>query len=74
MHIVNKFLQYRDHELAANPRRVSSWDLDPPYEGYRSVRLGGQYRAIIEIDDDELTVTVVAIGHRADIYRPGSAR
>ena len=29
----------------------------------------GVYRVIYEINDDELTITVVDIGHRRDIYR-----
>jgi len=30
----------------------------------------GPYRVVYEIDDDQCTVNVVRIDHRADIYRP----
>ncbi|TVR02823.1 MAG: type II toxin-antitoxin system RelE/ParE family toxin [Spirochaetaceae bacterium] len=29
----------------------------------------GQYRIIYSIQDDELTVWIVAVGHRRDVYR-----
>lgn len=73
LRIVEKYLEYKNGDLARNPHRVGSWGLDPPYEGHKSLRLGGEYRAIYWIDDDEMIVNVVAIGRRADIYRPGSA-
>lgn len=31
----------------------------------------GRYRIIYSIEDDELRVLVVAVGHRKDIYRKG---
>jgi mRNA interferase RelE/StbE len=30
----------------------------------------GDFRVIYEIDEDTTTVTIQAIGHRSDIYRP----
>ncbi|GHV66653.1 RelE/StbE family addiction module toxin [Bacteroidia bacterium] len=35
--------------------------------GYR-IRVGN-YRVIYTIEDNQLTVTVIAIGHRKDVYR-----
>ena len=35
---------------------------------YWRIRVGN-YRVIYEIDDTELTVTVLEVGHRSDIYR-----
>jgi mRNA interferase RelE/StbE len=54
--------------LAENPRRVGRalrFDLD----GMHSARRG-DFRVIHQIDDASLVVTVVAIDHRSDIYRP----
>ena len=33
------------------------------------VRAGGTYRVVYDIDDTTQTVTIIAIGHRRDIYR-----
>jgi mRNA interferase RelE/StbE len=30
----------------------------------------GPYRVVYEIDDDDMTVNVLRIDHRADVYRP----
>ncbi len=54
--------------LAGNPHRVGRalrFDL----EGKCSARRG-DFRVIYEIDDQPHLVTVLAIGHRSDIYRP----
>lgn len=39
--------------------------------GLRSARRG-DYRVLLEIDEDERTVHVVRVAHRRDVYRPGS--
>ncbi len=54
--------------LAENPHRVGRalrFDL----EGTHSARRG-DFRVIYEIDDDRHVVTVIAIDHRSDVYRP----
>ena len=54
--------------LAENPHRVGRalrFDL----EGKHSARRG-DFRVIYEIDGDRHVVTVVAIDHRSDVYRP----
>ena len=38
-------------------------------EGHRSARRG-DFRVIYRVDRDEHRVHIVAIGHRADVYRP----
>ena len=53
--------------IAANPKRVGK-PLRFEYEGCRSARRG-PYRIIYRIDEASGTVTVLAIGHRADVYR-----
>lgn len=54
--------------IAANPQRIGK-PLRFELEGYRSARRG-PYRVIYAIEEDAGTVNVVAIGHRADVYRP----
>jgi mRNA-degrading endonuclease RelE of RelBE toxin-antitoxin system len=54
--------------LLENPRRLGKPLLLPPYEGTWSARRGA-YRVLYEIDDQNHTVLVTAIEHRADAYR-----
>ncbi len=54
--------------LAASPHRVGK-PLKLGLEGLHSARRG-DYRVIYRIDDERRLVTVVAIEHRSDIYRP----
>ena len=54
--------------LAASPRRVGK-PLRLGLKGLYSARRGG-YRVIYRVDDDRRRVTVVAIEHRSDVYRP----
>lgn len=53
--------------VAENPRRLGK-PLMLEHEGRFSARRG-PYRIIYEVDDDARVVTVVAIGHRRDVYR-----
>ena len=53
--------------LAENPHRVSR-ELRLELEGKRSARRG-DFRVIGQIDEHARTVTIVAVGHRGDIYR-----
>jgi mRNA interferase RelE/StbE len=53
--------------LASNPARVGRplrFELDGAYSAHR-----GDYRVVYRIDERRRRVQVVAIGHRADIYR-----
>ena len=52
--------------LAEEPRPVGCEKLTG-HERYRLRQ--GRYRIVYSIQDDELTVWVVAIGHRKDVYR-----
>jgi mRNA interferase RelE/StbE len=54
--------------LAENPLRLSK-PLTGEFQGLRSARRG-DYRVLLEIDDDARTVLVVRIAHRAQAYRP----
>ncbi|MGB7979806.1 MAG: type II toxin-antitoxin system RelE/ParE family toxin [Candidatus Nanopelagicales bacterium] len=54
--------------LAENPQRVGK-PLRFELEGLHSARRG-DYRVVYEIDQNEATVTIIAIQHRADVYRP----
>jgi mRNA-degrading endonuclease RelE of RelBE toxin-antitoxin system len=53
--------------IAANPRRVGK-PLRFEYEGRWSARRG-PYRIIYSIDEKSRMITVLAVGHRADVYR-----
>lgn len=53
--------------LLENPRRVGK-RLLPPRDGQWSARRG-TYRVVYEIDDERQVVVIVAVGHRADVYR-----
>jgi mRNA interferase RelE/StbE len=55
--------------LAADPTRVGRplrFELEGRYSAHR-----GDYRVVYRIDDRRRRVEVLAIGHRADIYRRG---
>lgn len=54
-------------ELAQNPRQPGSEKLKGQEEVYR-IRVG-QYRILYEIQDQQLIVLVIKIGHRRDVYR-----
>lgn len=54
--------------LAENPHRVGHalrFDLAGKHSARR-----GDFRIVYEIDDDRRVVTVLAIDHRSDVYRP----
>ena len=54
--------------LAARPRQVGK-PLKLGLAGLHSARRG-DYRVIYRIDDQRHVVTVLAIEHRSDVYRP----
>ncbi|MBI4284808.1 MAG: type II toxin-antitoxin system RelE/ParE family toxin [Chloroflexi bacterium] len=62
---VKKILQ-RIKTLTEDPRPAGCEKLTGQ-EGYRLRQ--GRYRIVYSIQDDELTVWIVKIGHRKDIYR-----
>ena len=53
--------------LLDNPQRVGK-QLMPPMGDRHSARRG-TYRVLYRIDEDAMTVTVLAVGPRSDIYR-----
>ena len=53
--------------LAADPRPVGSEKLSAQ-ERYRIRQ--GNYRIVYSIQDTEITVWIVKIGHRREVYRP----
>jgi|RhiMetdeSRZDD1v2_1073273.scaffolds.fasta_scaffold2838584_2 mRNA interferase RelE/StbE len=54
--------------VADNPYRLSK-PLDAPFDDVRATRRG-DYRVLYVIDDRSRTVTVLAVAHRRDAYRP----
>jgi len=53
-------------QLAENPRPPGSTKLSG-YDRYRIRQ--GSYRIVYSIEDNELVVVVVKVGHRKDVYR-----
>lgn len=54
--------------IAENPRRVGKplqFELEARWSGRR-----GPYRVMYRLDEDDRAVVILAIGHRADVYRP----
>jgi mRNA interferase RelE/StbE len=54
--------------VAENPYRLGR-PLDTPFDDVWTTRRG-DYRALYIIDDRERAVTVLAVAHRRDAYRP----
>ena len=61
-----RFLRERVVPLA-NPRDLGE-ALTGPLRTFWKYRVG-HYRVIVDIQDDELVILVVRIGHRGSIYR-----
>jgi mRNA interferase RelE/StbE len=55
-------------DLAEDPRPRGSLRLRGK-EG-RRIRVG-EYRIVYEVDDDQLIITILQVGHRRDVYRRG---
>ena len=66
--IATAVVEFLYGSLAENPHRAGK-PLKLGLEGMHSARRG-DYRVIYRIDDDQCLVTVIAIEHRSDIYRP----
>lgn len=60
-------LTYVDYRLAANPRRLSK-PLTGELAHLRSAR-NGDFRVLIELDEEAEAVRIVRVDHRAHIYR-----
>jgi mRNA interferase RelE/StbE len=54
--------------VADNPRRLGK-QLDEPLDEVWSTRRG-DYRVLYTVDDAAQTITVTAVAHRRDAYRP----
>jgi mRNA interferase RelE/StbE len=52
--------------LATNPHVGSA--LKGEWNGLRRVRVG-KYRVVFEVQNEELTVLIVRVGHRSHVYR-----
>lgn len=54
--------------VADNPHRLGK-PLEAPFDDVWSARRG-DYRALYLVDDDARAITVLAVAHRRDAYRP----
>ena len=59
--VVAAFEVLKEHPMAGK-------QLEGKYKGFRSLRVW-PYRIIYAVDHSIITVTVVRIGHRKDVYR-----
>ena len=67
--VASAVIEFVDGPLAGNPSRVGRplrFELEGVYSAHR-----GDYRVVYRIDDRRRRVQVLAIGHRADLYRRG---
>ena len=60
-------LEFIGGALADDPHRVGK-PLRAPLAGLHSARRG-EFRVIYRIDDEQVTVLIVTIDHRRDVYR-----
>lgn len=54
--------------LSENIETIVPLPLRGTFSGFYKLRVG-DWRAIYEIDRDEMTITVHKVGHRRDVYR-----
>jgi mRNA interferase RelE/StbE len=66
--VATAVVEFTYGSLAASPYRVGN-PLRLGLDGLHSARRG-DYRVIYRIDDQQRRVTIVAIEHRSDAYRP----
>jgi mRNA interferase RelE/StbE len=66
--VTSAVIEFLYASLAESPHRVGK-PLKLGLEGMHSARRG-DYRVIYRIDDEQRLVTILAIEHRSDIYRP----
>ncbi|MFT4029184.1 MAG: type II toxin-antitoxin system RelE/ParE family toxin [Protaetiibacter sp.] len=62
-------IRFIDGPLRENPLRVTK-SLNGDFEGCRGGYVGTSYRVLVEVDHAERVVHVLAVAHRADVYRP----
>jgi mRNA-degrading endonuclease RelE of RelBE toxin-antitoxin system len=67
--VASAVIEFISGPLLDNPHRAGK-ELVNELTGTRSARRGA-FRILYEIDEDSRVVTVLRIGHRADVYRPG---
>jgi mRNA interferase RelE/StbE len=67
--IVTACWEFIHGPLADNPYRVGKPLLEPLAPQYSARR--GEYRVLYLIEDEQVTVIITAISHRADVYRRG---
>ena len=65
--VVHAVIEFVVGPLAQNPHRLSK-PLRDQLEGVRSARRG-DYRILLRIDDENHTILIIDIDHRAHIYR-----
>lgn len=70
--IATALVEFAYGSLAGNPRRVGR-ELHLNVAGHHLARRG-DFRVIYRIDDEQHTVHITALDHRADVYSPRRRR
>lgn len=65
--IVSAIIEFIYGDLARNPQRVGK-PLERELEGFHSARRG-PYRIIYSINNEHVTIELLRIDHRANVYR-----
>lgn len=65
--VATAVVEFAYGSLAESPRKVGA-ELHLELAGHHSARRG-DFRSIYRVDDENHRVTIVAVGHRGDIYR-----
>ncbi len=65
--VVHAIIEFISGPLAENPHRLSK-PLRHQLEGLRSARRG-DYRILLRLDEEQHTIVIVDIDHRAHVYR-----
>lgn len=68
--VARRIIHYLNDRVARsdNPRLLAQPLSGSRFKGYWRFRVG-DYRVITTIEDREITIIVVSVGHRSDIYR-----
>lgn len=66
--VAHAIIEFLSGPLTENPRRASK-PLRNELEGLRSARRG-DYRVLLRVNEEERTVLIIDIAHRAHVYRP----
>lgn len=71
-------IKKKDNALSEEAMKKTEKLQETPYSGkvlsyrlssYRSIRVKGKYRLVYKVDEEEKEITLIAFGHRKEIYK-----